>query len=396
MTLAPLTRPAPVPQLPGSWPAALSPDVLGRIPATTPLLACDLSTVADRYLVLTDALPGARCCYAVKCNPSAEVVQALAALGSSFEVASWGELDALRQLGVDAAEVLYSNPVKPPAHVAAAWAAGLWRFAVDSAAEVRKIAEHAPGAAVYVRLRVDDSSSVFPLSRKFGADPAAARDLLLLARDLGLTPYGVTFHVGSQCTDPGAWRRAIGTAGRLMSDLTRAGVRLRMLDLGGGLPARYTDGDPSLDAFVPTIRAALDDLPYAPELLAVEPGRFLVAESAVLVATVIGRAERDGEDWLYLDVGAYNGLMETRQTGGQWAFPLWTSRDDHATAPQVPFTVTGPSCDSSDTVFFAVPLPATVEVGDRVYIGTAGAYTLSYASSFNGFPPPRTVVVAGP
>ena len=171
-----------------------------------------------------------------------------------------------------------------------------------------------------------------------------------------------------------------------------------MVDLGGGLPARYGSAVPTLGEFTTTIATALDELlPYAPDLLAVEPGRYLVAESGVMVTSVIAREERAGEEWLHLDVGAYNGLMETQQTAGGWDFPMWSSRRDHATAYRVPFTVTGPSCDSSDTMF--VGLPAA---GRRSPSATGctsaspGGYTLSYASSFNGFPPPRAVFVGGP
>lgn len=393
---APAFRTSAVP-LPASWPRALHPDVLATLPYPTPYLVTDLSTVADRYLALTEALPAASVFYALKCNPAAEIVSTLAGLGSSFEVASKGELEHLVAQGVDASRVLYSNPVKPASHVAATAAAGLWRYAVDTEGELYKIARHAPGSAVYVRLRVDDSSSVFPLSRKFGIEAATARDLLLLARQLGLQPYGLTFHVGSQCRNPVAWRQAIAVVGRLMRQLLRDGVRLQMVDLGGGLPARYLGAIPALGEFTATIATALDGLlPYAPELLAVEPGRYLVAESAVLVSSVIAREERAGEEWLHLDVGAYNGLMETQQTAGGWDFPLWSSRRDHATAYRVPFTVTGPSCDSSDTMFVACPLPSTLATDDRLYIGSAGAYTLSYASSFNGFPPPRAVFVGRP
>lgn len=289
---APAFRTSAVP-LPASWPRALHPDVLATLPYPTPYLVTDLSTVADRYLALTEALPAASVFYALKCNPAAEIVSTLAGLGSSFEVASKGELEHLVAQGVDASRVLYSNPVKPASHVAATAAAGLWRYAVDTEGELYKIARHAPGSAVYVRLRVDDSSSVFPLSRKFGIEAATARDLLLLARQLGLQPYGLTFHVGSQCRNPVAWRQAIAVVGRLMRQLLRDGVRLQMVDLGGGLPARYSGAIPALGEFTTTIATALDELlPYAPELLAVEPGRYLVAESAVMVASVIAREER--------------------------------------------------------------------------------------------------------
>jgi ornithine decarboxylase len=380
------------PVLPEHWPAALDPAVLARLEIETPFLACDLNTVTDRLAALRAALPGTAVHYAVKCNPSLEIVRALQREGAGFEIASWGELRHLLDGGVDAATVLYSNTIKPAAHIAAAAAAGVWRFAFDSEAELYKIATHAPGAAVYVRLRVDDSSSRFPLSRKFGAEAHTARALMLLARDLGLVPHGVTFHVGSQCPTPSAWRSALAGAGGLMTRLAEDGIVLGLLDLGGGFPARYVDPMPTIDQYGANIMAAIDDvLPYRPEMLAVEPGRYLVAESSVMVSTVLGREERAGEEWLYLDVGVYNGLMETQQTLNEWEYPLWTSRSDHASGPQHMFTVAGPSCDSADTMFLATRLPAAITIGDRLMIGSAGAYTLSYASHFNGFAPPTPI-----
>jgi ornithine decarboxylase len=382
--------------LPAHWPTALYPAELAAVTTPTPFLITDLDTVADRYRRLTADLPGVSAFYAMKCNSSPEVLRTLAELGASFEVASIGELKMLQYLGVDPAGVLYSNPIKPVAHIQAAHAAGLWRFSFDSEGEIHKLADHAPGSAVYLRLRVDDSTSIFPLSRKFGAEAGEAHALLLLARKLGLRPYGVTFHVGSQCGTTTAWRQAIAAAGQLMAALQADGVELEMLDLGGGFPARYVANVPSMAQIAAAILPALDELlPYRPPILAAEPGRHLVAESAVMVASVLGREVRAGENWIYLDVGAYNGLMETQQTVNQWRFPLWTSRPDHADVPHLPFTVTGPSCDSSDTMFYGVNLPSTVDVGDRLYIGSTGAYTLSYASGFNGFPPPTPLFVGG-
>src|SRR6185503_515664 len=189
-----------------------------------------------------------------------EILRTLASLGSGFEVASVGELRQLQAIGVDAADVLYSNPIKPVAHIAEAYRAGLWRFSFDSEGELHKLAQHAPGAAVYVRLRVDDSTSLFPLSRKFGAEAQEARALMLLARSLGLRPYGVTFHVGSQCTTTTAWRQAIAAVGRLLSRLSGDGITLEMLNLGGGFPARYVEDVPSVDQIANTIESALHEL----------------------------------------------------------------------------------------------------------------------------------------
>lgn len=374
-----------------SWPTLLEPATLDALAYPTPYLIGDLGVVRERVRRLRAVLPGVDCHYAMKCNPAPQVLLAVAAEGASFEIASVGELERLRALGIDVDGVLYSNPVKPPAHITAARARGVEHFAFDGPGELRKLAELVPGAGVYLRLRVDDVASAFPLSRKFGADPADACGLLLEARRVGLRPYGLTFHVGSQCADPTAWYRAIGTCGTVMDRLARRGVRLEMLDLGGGFPARYGSPTASIDDIAEAIRRGMDDaLPYLPGRLVVEPGRFLVAESGVLAATVIGRERRGAEDWLFLDVGAYHGMMESQQTGGTWDFPVRAGTDVAGPEDLAPFTVTGPTCDSSDTMFNRVLLPASIGAGDRVYIGSAGAYTTSYASEFNGFLPPDT------
>lgn len=377
--------------VPISWPDSLHPRELHRLDLPTPFLALDTRLLAQRLGAFETALPGIRPFYAVKCNSEEPVLRTVADHGAGFEVASLGELRMLQGIGVDPYDVLYSNTVKPASHIRGAHEAGVWRFAIDSEGELDKIARCAPGSAVYVRVRVDDSGSVFPLSRKFGAEAHHARALLLQARHLGLQPYGLTFHVGSQCTSTSAWVQALASMGRLMRQLAKDGVHLEMLDIGGGFPARYGEPAPTISEIGAVVSRALDEmLPYRPLLLAAEPGRHLVAETAVMVAEVLGREVRAGEDWLYLDVGAYNGLMETQQTVGQWRFPLWSSRPDHGAVEQVPFTVTGPSCDSSDTMFFGALLPVTMGESDRLYVGSAGAYTLSYASHFNGFPPPAT------
>jgi ornithine decarboxylase len=384
----------PLLDVPLHWPASLHPEVLSQLDLPTPFLVGDLRLVGDRVQAFTAAMPRVRPFYAVKCNSAPEVLRAAHAHGTGFEIASLGELSILEEVGIVGRDVLYSNTVKPAAHIAGAAERGVWRFAIDSEGELDKVAREAPGSAVYVRVRVDDSGSVFPLSRKFGAESHHARALLQQAERLGLRPYGLTFHVGSQCAATSAWVQAIAGMGRLMRQLQADGITLEMLDIGGGFPARYEDPVPSIEQIGSVVNRALDELlPYEPALIVAEPGRHLVAETAVMVSTVLGREERAGEEWLYLDVGAYNGLMETQQTVGQWRFPLWSSRPDHGVVPQAPFTVTGPTCDSADTMFYGAPLPMTMAEGDRVFVASAGAYTLSYASSFNGFPPPLTYFV---
>lgn len=392
---APSTRAGQALALPSRWPSPLRPDVLTAAAGPTPFLLGSTDLVTSKLHRFRSALPEVQPFYAVKCNPDVDVLTALAAAGCGFEVASLGELELLVGLGVHAHDVLYSNTVKPASHIAGAAERGLWRFAVDSAGEIAKIAREAPGSAVYVRLAVDDDDSAFPLSRKFGVDGGKAVALLLEARDRGLRPYGLTFHVGSQSTAPSAWTTALRRVSLIAAELLDLGVRLDMVDIGGGFPAWYGTPVPEIEEIGAAVTRGLESLPYRPELLAAEPGRHLAAESAVMVASVLGRERRGGQEWLHTDVGAYHGLIETQQSPSGWPYPLWTSRSDHVTAPSLPYVVTGPTCDSADTFLDRALLPATMAEGDRLYIASAGAYTLSYASSFNGFPPPQARYATG-
>jgi ornithine decarboxylase len=263
------------------------------------------------------------------------------------------------------------------------------RFAVDSVGELEKLAVHAPGARVYVRLEADDPTSRVPLRGKFGVDETTAGDLLLAARALGLEPHGLTFHVGSQACAPAAYARAIDRCGRVLRRLLRHGLVLELLDVGGGFPARYVESVPPLEAYGAAIALAVQDLPYALQVVC-EPGRALVAEAGALVASVIGVAERGGRRWVHLDVGAFNGMMECLETRRELVYPLADSVPGRRRP--APCAVTGPTCDSEDTMFSDVLLSAALAVGDRVFVYTAGAYTTAYASRFNGFDVPTTYV----
>ncbi|MDQ1681264.1 MAG: ornithine decarboxylase [Frankiaceae bacterium] len=382
--------------LPLSWPESLSPAALNETAGATPFLAMDIPSVQMRYHQFVVAFGGRVAPhFAVKCNPSEAVLRALAGVGCGFEVASAQELRLVMEAGASAADVFYSNPVRPAAHIRFAAEQGLRTFVVDGSAELRKLALHAPGAGVVARIRVDDGSSRFPLSAKFGAEPEVALRLLLDAGPLGLVPEGLTFHVGSQCTDPTAWARAVDQCGELMAALAEHGVQLDLLDIGGGFPSYVGSEVPSLEDIAAATLPAISALPSPVRRVVAEPGRGLVADAGVMVATVIGRERRAGRVWVYVDAGAYNGLMEAAQTAGRWPFPLRTSRPDDRTAPRLHCTLTGPTCDSSDTILVDAELPETIAEGDRVYIGSAGAYSMSYVSAFNGFPSPYDVAFGG-
>jgi ornithine decarboxylase len=347
----------------------------------TPLLILDRALLRQSYHEIAESLPGAEVHYAVKANPHPEVIAVLAAEGCGFEISSLPELEAVLALDVRPERIVSSNPVKRPDFVEAAAAAGVQRFAFDSRLELEKLARWAPGSQVYVRLAVDNSASEWPLADKYGVWAEEAVELLLAAPSAGLEPYGLTFHVGSQCRDAQSWARAIRASHQVYRELASRGRPLRMLSVGGGQPIHHLRPVPSLSEIGRVIVSTLDEL-FGNDrpLISVEPGRALVGGAGAIVSSVIGRARRAKDTWVYLDAGVFNALLETIEG---FRYELRTERD----GPRSPVTVAGPSCDTVDTLFTVEPLPE-LEVGDRVYIMNAGAYTLSYASSFNGFEPP--------
>lgn len=354
----------------------------------TPLLVIDRVLLKQAYGEIVASLPGAEVFYAVKANPHPEVLATLAGLGCGFEVSSIPELEAVLAPGVPISRVISSNPIKRPDFIQRGHAAGLDRFAFDSETELEKLARWAPGCRVYVRLTVDNSGSEWPLSEKYGVSAERAVELLLAAARAGLKPFGVTFHVGSQCRDAESWVRAIQTCHVIYRQLETHGLPLSMLSVGGGQPVHHIRPVPSFETIGHRIGVTVKELfgPNPPRLT-VEPGRALVGAAGTLVSSVIGTARRGDDTWVYLDAGVFNALMETIEG---FRYELWTERQ----GPRRPVTVAGPSCDSVDTLFSVEPLPE-LAVGDRVYILNAGAYSLSYASSFNGFEPPGVKVVDG-
>ena len=361
-----------------------------RQPASTPYLRMHLDGLERRYARFSSAFPGVDVHFAMKCNNDRSVLSCLHRHGCKFEIASAAELDVLLGLGVRAAQVLFSNPVKTPADIRRAAQAGVWRFACDSSAELHKIASVAPNAAVYLRLAVAAGGSVVASEGKFGIDARTVIGLALKARRLRLDVHGLTFHVGSQMLQPDAWAAAIAECGEIMRQLQRHDIVISMVDIGGGFPARYDADVPPLEVIGGAVTEAIaTDLPYTVHVVA-EPGRSLVAECGEMVSTVIGIAERGGRRWLHLDVGAFNGLMEYLETSNQLPYPITDSIHSELT---VLSQLTGPSCDSQDTILFDVALSAELAVGDQVVIGSAGAYTTAYASHFNGCDIPYVVAV---
>jgi ornithine decarboxylase len=358
--------------------------IAARQPAT-PCVLLDVIRATDSYRALAATLPGIAVHYAVKTNPHPRLLAALRAAGCGFEAASWTEVRAAIRAGADPPAVLFTHPVKPAGDIARAWQAGVWRFAADSGTELEKIARHAPGSAVLLRLDAGAGGTVGDQG-KFGVPPGEAAALARRARALGLQPYGLAFHVGSQMMDPGAWEGPIRRCGQVMTALAIHGIRLAMLDVGGGFPVRYDTDPPPLAEYAAAIGDAVARLPY-PVQLACEPGRAIAAPAGTMVTSVIGAAWRHGTLRVSLDTGAFHGLIEALESGRQLRFPVTVAAARNRML--VPCLLTGPSCDSQDTILDQVWLPAP-RAGDRVLIGNAGAYTTCYSgrSAFNGYPAP--------
>jgi len=355
----------------------------------TPCLVLDIDRVEANFRALQHALPLARIYYAVKANPAAPVLERLVGLDSFFDAASIEEVDMCLRAGAKASAISFGNTIKKVSAIQRAHAAGVSMFAFDSEEELLKLAQHAPGARVYCRLLVENEGADWPLSRKFGTTIENAKALMLQAGDLGLDPYGLSFHVGSQQTTTRAYEIAVAKVGMLFTDLTDAGVNLRMMNLGGGFPTRYRDEVPEIGQFGNAIMDAMiahfgNNLPE----MVIEPGRFVVGDAGVVSAEVVLVSQRDKADplrWVYLDIGRFGGLAETE--GEAIKYTIATPHDG---GPTGPVSIAGPTCDGADIMYEKsnYRLPLALRSGDRVELLSTGAYVTTYASQrFNGFAP---------
>jgi ornithine decarboxylase len=351
---------------------------------TRPFLILDTAIARGKVRRFRAAMPRVRPHYAVKANPDRRVLKVLAQEGCGFEIASTAELDLLLALGVPAAEVFYSNPIKSRESIAYAAAKGVEWFAVDSVDELRRVFETRRDAKIYLRIATPNIGSDWPLSGKFGAGAGDARDIVSTAAKLGADLAGVTFHVGSQCRNPENWRVALEKARSLFDHMAKSGLRPRLLDIGGGFPVRHVKPIPSIEVIGAVVNEGLKAFGDDVQVIA-EPGRYLVSDAGYFVCRVLGTATRAGKRWMHWDAGLFGGVIESSEG---LKYRIRTDRS----GPDAPWTVGGPTCDSVDIVMRDEPLPSDLQEGDFVYIRNAGAYTTAYASQFNGFPLPEVRV----
>jgi ornithine decarboxylase len=353
----------------------------------SPLLVLDRSVLVANYERFRRLLPRVRLYYAVKANPHPDVIRTFHELGGCFDVASEGELRHVLAQGVEPDRLILANTVKRPEALDFARQAGVDFMTFDSEAELYKIARYAPGSRVLARLKVGNAGSQVTLSLKFGADADQIVPMLQRARALGLRAEGISFHVGSQCTDYRNYRGAFETTAALIAEGLRLGLPLRTVDIGGGFPIRHLPGDrATLAGFGAQMRQDLDRLfPKEIDLIA-EPGRALVGPAGLLITRVVGRSIRNNMNYYYLDDGVYGDFSGIIYDHCHYEFKTLKK------TPKYLSILAGPTCDSVDTLAVNVELPE-LEVGDVVYVPNIGAYSCASAMPFNGIPPARVLVV---
>jgi len=356
----------------------------------TPFLVIDTATINSHLDNLVQAFPYAGIFYAVKANPAVEILTLLRDKDVNFDIASIYELDRVLSLGISPDRISFGNTIKKSKDIRYFYEKGVRMYATDSEADLRNLAKAAPGSRVYVRILTEGTSTAdWPLSRKFGCQSDMSMDLIILARDLGLVPYGLSFHVGSQQRDIGTWDAAIGKVKVIFERLQEEdGIELKMINMGGGFPASYVTKANDLATYAHEITRFLKESfgETLPRII-IEPGRSLVSDAGVLVSEVvlISRKSRTALNrWVYTDVGKFSGLIETM--GESIKYPIYTGRKGEVEE----VILAGPTCDSADILYedYKYKLPLNLAISDRLYWLSTGAYTQTYSAvEFNGFPP---------
>lgn len=363
----------------------------------TPLFVVDHREIRRNYTVFRRHLPRVQAYYAVKANPDPAIVKTLFDAGASFDVASMPEFNIVHQ-NIEAwpakkrqdfiwDKIVYANPVKDNRTLA-----DLDPYkplvTYDNLAEVEKIKKHAPHAGLVLRVNVPNTGSVVELSSKFGASPGEAVDLIAAAFDAGLVVEGLSFHVGSQCTNFQNYVQALGITDGLFKEAWSRGYRqVKILDIGGGFPAPYDQHVRPFAELAKTLNAEFDRL-FGPEIeIIAEPGRFMVATAATLIVSIIGKAVRNGKQCYYVNDGVYGTFSGVLFDHCQYHFKAFRKG-----ATQIA-SVFGPTCDALDVVSVAEDLPEDLQLGDLLYSENIGAYTIASGTSFNGMPLPKVVAI---
>jgi ornithine decarboxylase len=361
----------------------------------TPVFVVDHKVLRDNYAQFRKYLPRVQVYYAVKANADPAIVKTLYDAGASFDVASVAEFMTVHRLIEHLPDkerqdfiwdrIIYANPIKA---VETLELLEPYKPLVtyDNHEEVIKIARHAPHSGLVLRLRVPNTGSMVELSSKFGALPGEAVDLIAFAHNNKLEVEGLSFHVGSQCTNPKNYSQALHLAAGIFEEAKSRGFNLKLLDIGGGFPAHYDASIPHFTQVARMIDTELARLFPEPIEILAEPGRFLVASAATAVSQIIGKAIRGGRLCYYINDGVYQTFSGVIFDHCQ--YPLKSFKK----GPTQICSVFGPTCDALDTISMTEELP-DLEMGDLLYSENIGAYSAASSTYFNGFPPAKVVHV---
>jgi len=352
-----------------------------------PLLLVDCDRIRVQYRALQQALPTVTLHFALKPLPLPAVVNTLLAEGANFDLASSGEIDLVRAQGVPAQRTIHTHPIKRDSDIRDALEYGCSVFVVDNMNELEKFIAYKNDVELLVRLSFRNSDAFADLSKKFGCSPEDALHIISRAHALGISIKGLSFHVGSQTTDPQKYVNAIMACRQLMDDVITAKLpALSTLDIGGGFPVTYNHSVLPIDEFCQPINQALMTLPETVQVLA-EPGRFIVACAAMSVSSVLGQAQREGDNWYYLDDGIYGSFSGIIFDHGD--YPIVALKESAQVFSSV---LAGPTCDSIDVIAEKMMLPK-LDNGDLIVSHMMGAYSSVTATDFNFCKRAKTVVL---
>lgn len=360
-----------------------------------PTLVIDVDTVCENYRQLKSGMQEAHIHYAVKANPHPAILKALVELGCRFDAASIGEIDLCLAAGAIPEHISFGNTIKKPQDIASAYTKGIRLFSADSRQELYKISQFAPHSQVFMRVLMRSTEAEWPLSRKFGCSSSKVIPLMHYAKEVGLDPIGLSFHVGSQTRHPHMWDDSLDAISAIWHNAAEEGFGLSLLNIGGGFPAYYGVDITEPKEYGQKIMQAVHDRFGKVEYIMAEPGRGLVGNAGYIAAEVLLVSHKHDDDpirWVYLNIGRFHGLAETEAEAIKYQFITPDCKETQVG----PCIVAGPTCDSADVMYetHTVDFPIDLAWGQRIIIKNCGAYTSTYSSvAFNGFPPLAVVVI---